>query len=274
MFDKKLHKMENYNTTTEQEINWSKIEKSHRRGKIIGGIFVVTAGVLYLLKELGSTIPDWIFTWQMFLIALGVFIGFKHSFRRPSWFILIAIGSLFLVSKLYPTLIISAMLWPIAIIAIGLFMIFKPRRKYGHFYKKFYEKKMRNRAFNGGYSCYDDFTSSSEDKIETTTFMGGVKKNIISKNFKGGEVTNVFGGTELNLSQADFEGAITLEMTNVFGGTKLILPANWEINSELVSVMGNVEDKRPIPPTTNVDMRKVLNLRGTTFMGGIEIKSY
>ena len=63
-------------------------------------------------------------------------------------------------------------------------------------------------------------------------------------------------------------------MTNVFGGTKLILPAHWEINSELVSVMGNVEDKRPIPPTTNVDMRKVLNLRGTTFMGGIEIKSY
>jgi predicted membrane protein len=105
--------------------------------------------------------------------------------------------------------------------------------------------------------------------------MGSVKKNILSKNFKGGEITNVFGGSEVNLSQADIEKTATLELVNVFGGTRLIIPANWEVHSELVSVFGNIEDKRNIQP--NLKLRKctkVLVLKGNTFMGGIEIKSY
>jgi hypothetical protein len=65
-----------------------------------------------------------------------------------------------------------------------------------------------------------------------------------------------------------------MELTNVFGGTKLIIPAHWEINSELVSVFGSIEDKRPIQPNTTIGDKKVLILRGTTFMGGIDIKSY
>jgi predicted membrane protein len=128
--------------------------------------------------------------------------------------------------------------------------------------------------FEGGYNCDTPEQTSNEDRIESTTFMAGVKKNIISKKFKGGEITNVLGGAELNLSQADFEGTITLEITNVLGGTKLVIPANWEIQSEVVSVMGSIEDKRPIITNVNVEKNKVLVLRGTVFMGGIDITSY
>jgi hypothetical protein len=104
--------------------------------------------------------------------------------------------------------------------------------------------------------------------------MAGVKKNIISKNFKQGDVTVVFAGTELNFTQADFEEKAYLEVTAVFGGVQLILPAHWEIKSELVCVMGNVEDKRAIQPSTINESKKILILRGTVFMGGVEIKSY
>jgi hypothetical protein len=58
------------------------------------------------------------------------------------------------------------------------------------------------------------------------------------------------------------------------GGTKLVIPANWEIQSEVVSVMGSIEDKRPIITNVNVEKNKVLVLRGTVFMGGIDITSY
>jgi len=71
---------------------------------------------------------------------------------------------------------------------------------------------------------------------------------VLSKKFKGADITNVFGGAEINLSQADMESTATMELTNVFGGTKLIIPAHWEINSELVSVFGSIEDKRSIQP--------------------------
>ena len=81
---------------------------------------------------------------------------------------------------------------------------------------------------------------------------------MLSKKFKGADITNVFGGAEINLSQADMESTATMDLTNVFGGTKLIIPAHWEINSELVSVFGSIEDKRPIQPNTATGDKKVL----------------
>lgn len=139
-------------------------------------------------------------------------------------------------------------------------------------------RKNRFRRWEGkhqaGFSCHREGESIHEDVIDSTSFMGGVKKNILSKNFKGGEITNVFGGAEINLSQADFEQSVTLEMTNIFGGTRLIVPANWEISSELVSVVGSIEDKRPTQSNVSSDVKKVLILKGTTVFGGIDIKSY
>ena len=117
--------------------------------------------------------------------------------------------------------------------------------------------------------------TSTDDMIDGVAFMAGIKKKIISKNFKGGDMTVIFGGVELDFSQADFTDKATLDVTQIFGGTKIIIPANWEIKSELVSVFGSIEDKRMIQPTTlGSEPNKTLILKGTTFFGGIEIKSF
>lgn len=264
-------------------------EKEHKRGKIIGGILVVIAGSLLLARELGAEIPYWIFTWKTFLIGLGVLVGIKHRFRNMSWLILILVGSAFLVSDLYPELAIKHLLWPVLVIVVGLFIIFKPRRihhsrRHRHrdrHWKRWQEREELKKNFKEEYrkSYVDDYFSetSSDDVIDGVTVMGGIKKKIISKNFKGGDITVIFGGVELNFSQADINvnEKATLEVTQVFGGTKIIVPANWEIKSELVSVFGSIEDKRMIQPTTlGSETSKVLVLRGTTFFGGIEIKSF
>ena len=76
-----------------------------------------------------------------------------------------------------------------------------------------------------------------------------------------------------NFMQADIQGRVELEVNQVFGGTKLIVPAHWEIKSEIAAVLGSVEDKRPLRGTTT-DEKKVLILRGTTVFGGIDINSY
>ncbi len=280
-------------TNQEEHMNFEDMcqqsEKSQRRGKVIGGILVVIAGSLYLSKELGADIPHWLFTWKTFLIALGIITGVKHNFRNAWWFFLIAIGGIFLLGDFYPQMNIQALLWPILIILVGIIMIFKPKRKHrfrhwGKYYEKKYGKEYEEKYSNyykKKYGTQDDYnkcctkeSSSNDDYVDFTTFMGSVKKNILSKNFKGGEITNVFGGSEVNLSQADIEKTATLELVNVFGGTRLIIPANWEVHSELVSVFGNIEDKRNIQPNLNSENVKILVLKGNTFMGGIEIKSY
>ncbi len=247
-------------------------EQSQRRGKVVGGILVVAAGSLFLAKELGADIPHWLFSWKTFLIALGIITGVKHNFRNAWWFFLVAIGGIFLLGDFYPMMNIKPFIWPVLIILFGLMMIFKPRRKFNH--RRWAFAHHRYNRYGQQDNCCVKEDSVSEDYVESTSFMGGVKKNVLSKKFKGADITNVFGGAEINLSQADMESTATMELTNVFGGTKLIIPAHWEINSELVSVFGSIEDKRPMQPNTVTVDKKVLILRGTTFFGGIDIKSY
>lgn len=264
--------METENKTN--EVFWQEMEKNHRRGKILGGLLIVIIGALFLGRELGMNIPEWIFTWKMLLIAIGTMMIVKSGFRSGKGIFLILIGGAFLASDMYPAILIKPLLWPILIILFGLFIIFKPRRKQHYLFRKRMYHKYHRHHHHGDWHCDNPGQNVDDDKIESTTFMGAVKKNILSKNFKGGEITNVLGGAEINLSQADFEGTATLEITNVLGGTKMIIPANWGIQSELVSVMGSIEDKRPLQPNLNVEKSKILILRGTVFMGGIDIKSY
>lgn len=80
------------------------------------------------------------------------------------------------------------------------------------------------------------------------------------------------GGTELDLTQADFTGVIRLDVTQVMGGTKIIVPAHWEVRSEVTALFAGFEDKRQQPAVTNPD--KVLILEGTSFFGGIELRNY
>lgn len=262
--------MENQNIKPTEE-RWAEWEKSHRKGKIFGGLLIVAVGVVFLARELGAEIPHWVVSWKTFLIAIGLLIGIKHNFKTLGWFFPILVGSAFLIGDFFPELHIKHMLWPIILILFGLFVMFKPRRKFrGHYWQRVENR----RHFQKRYHCFGADINTSEDYIDSTSFMGGVKKNIVSKDFKGGDITNVFGGAELNLSQADFNGTATLEITQVFGGTKLIIPSHWEIKSELTTVMGSIEDKRQIQPNMVTDNNKILILRGTTFFGGIDIKSF
>ena len=263
--------MENQNINQQNDDMWRQFEKSHARGKIFGGLLVVLAGSLFLAKELGTDIPHWVLSWKTFLIAFGLVVAVKNNFRQTGWILPILVGGAFLIGDIYPTIAIKPLIWPIVIILFGLYLIFKPRRnKYRH-----WEKWQRYHQEGGHrFSCVREGESIHEDTLGSTSILGGVKKNVLSKNFKGGEVVNVFGGAEINLSQADFEGTANLELVNVFGGTKLIVPANWEISSsELTSVLGSIEDKRPVQPKTDFN-KKVLVLTGTTVFGGIDIKSY
>jgi predicted membrane protein len=268
------------NTDQKNESNnngWKKYEEAHKRGKVFGGVLVVIIGSLFLARALGADFPRWLFSWKTLLIGIGLAIGFKHNFRTIGWIFPVIIGTVFLFIDWVPELNIRHYVWPIVIILGGLFMIFKPsnwnRQKHWNRYQRRYGKA-GSYNYNASFSSDNTSFTSSEDTIESSTFMAGIKKNIITKNFKGGNISNAFGGTEINLSQADIQDKAVLKISQIFGGTTLIIPANWEIHSELESIFGSIEDQRPIYNNSMVEPRKVLVLKGSTFMGGIEIKSY
>lgn len=252
-------------------------EKSHRRGKVAGGFMIVVIGALFLGKEMGADLPTWLFSWKTLLIGFGL-VGFiKHGFRRWGWMVPILIGSALIIGDQYPDMNIRPILWPVLLILIGLIVMFKPRRNFEHHRRKFHRHMAgRYGQYRREYACNDGGTAqkSSEDFIESTAVMGGIQKTILSKTLKGGDITSVLGGTELNLTQADFEGQIKFDLTQIMGATKLIVPAHWQIQSNIVTIMGGVEDKRILDPNTSSDNNKILVLDGTIVMGGVEITTF
>jgi hypothetical protein len=183
-------------------------------------------------------------------------------------------GTLFLINDIDPTLNLRHYVWPLVIIAVGLMIIFRPINKIRESKRHKWDDLPVSK--NSGISPTSDGpVMGGDDYLDSVTIFGGVKKNIFSKNFRGGEVVTVFGGTEINLTQADSPQRIELEITQIFGGAKLIVPPHWKIQSEdIVSIFGAVEDKRPMLAEGNYDHSKILVLKGTNIFGGIDIKSY
>ncbi|MBK0404129.1 hypothetical protein I5M27_14130 [Adhaeribacter sp. BT258] len=263
-----------------------------RSGKVMAGLVLLAVGAILLLKNIGYFFPDWLFSWPMLLIVLGLFIGFKHNFRNPGGVILIILGSLFLAKKFFYMNIMWEYVWPVIIMLFGVWMIFGKSRG-RHFHpREDLEKNAENAASNStnyetnhgtNYGTpekpyespnpYETVTATDEDYLDTTSVFGGTKKLILSKNFKGGEVVTVMGGAELNFSQADIQGRAILDVTQIMGGTKIIVPPHWDVKSEMAAILGGIDDKRMIQPA-GVDPNKVLIIKGTSILGGIDIRSY
>jgi predicted membrane protein len=237
-------------------------------GRVWTGIFILIIGVAALLRTFYQPFPNWLFTWQMLLIALGLFIGIRHNFRGGAWFILILIGGIFLLDDFFPDLVDARFIWPVALIALGLFIIFNPRRRNWQGSEQGKEGDEK-----GAFIHFDDKAGAEEDMLDSTSIFGGVKKNVLSKDFKGGDIVNIMGGSEINLSQADINGRAILEVTQIFGGTKIIVPPHWDVKPEMAAIFGGIEDKRKMAQVS-IDHTKVLILKGTSVFGGIEVKSF
>lgn len=238
------------------------------------GLFLLIAGGLWLARVTGTIdFPRWFFTWPMILIGIGFLSGIRHGFRGIGWLFPIIIGGVFLADQLSPDLRLKPYIWPMALILFGLLFILRPKKNHWRFDDSG-DQEIKPIAESDEPQIKTEWQQAMNDGhevIDATAIFGGVKKNVLSKAFKGGDVTTFMGGAEINLTQADFNGRVMIDCFNMFGGTKLIVPADWEVQSGVVTIFGGIEDKRQ---PTQVNPGKVLYLDGTCIFGGIEIKSF
>lgn len=228
------------------------------------GFVLILAGGVLLINKLGVPLPYWLFTWPMILILVGLVSGLKHGFSNSSWLIILGIGCIFLADEIVENMNLRNYFWPIALMGFGLVFMLRPKNRLR------YERWGLNDETTDN---TEQGSVNTEEVLNCSSIFGGVKKTITSKNFNGGYINCFMGGTEVNLSQADINKPVTIEIMQAFGGTKLIVPPHWEIRSEAVAIFGGFDDKRPVQPG-RFDPTKILVLKGTTLFGGIEIKSY
>jgi predicted membrane protein len=266
-------------------------QRMNRSPRIWSGLFLLGAGFLLLAYKMGAPIPAWIFTWPVLLIVIGLFTGVKSRFHNPGSFIMILVGAIFLADQSIPGIDFHNYIVPAILIGIGLVFLLRPRGSSCSRHQRWDRRNARmnermNRRFG---SAPENFTTSANDTndfatnnagyndnaeyIDVVSVFGGIKKNIQSKNFKGGEVVSFMGGSEINFMQADIQHPVELEVNNVFGGTKLIIPSNWDVKSEISAVFGGVDDKRSFNNSLP-DSNKIIRLKGSCVFGGIEVTNY
>jgi predicted membrane protein len=255
-----------------------KWNKSSSSSRICSGLVILVIGLVFLLRNFGLYIPGWIFTWPMLLIAIGLLIGFKRDFKGVGWLVMVLIGGSFLVGDIWGQEV-SKYYFGGALIVAGLYMILGPKsvdckgKGFSKRWERKFEKKADWKAAEKESYAASYANADKNDILESVSVFGGSHQHIHSKNFKGGEAIAVFGGCDVNLTQADFEGTIELDVVALFGGVKIIVPPSWEVKSEVVAIFGGLDDKRSLGPVST-EPRKILKIQGVTIFGGVEIRNF
>lgn len=218
--------------------------KSNRRA--ILGVFLVVIGSLLLLDNLNilPDLPRQLFSFPVLLIAIGLFNLFTGN--RGAAIILLVLGAFFYIEKFTYLQIDIHTWWPAILVIIGLAFILR--------------KRAENLSSN-------EITEKSFDDL---TLFGGSQKRVTSQEWRGGRITNIFGGSDIDLREASPVDGATIEIFNLFGGCKIIVPPHWNVSIETTAILGGFEDKRePAKGTSDY----TIHIKGFIILGGGELKS-
>lgn len=225
--------------------------------RAIIGVVLVLVGLFLVMRNTG-VFPDFIdniiFSWPMLLVTIGLVITIGSSGSKTSGVIVMAVGAFFLIPQIFRETFNVNMFWPSVFIIIGVIFIFSKRK---------------------GWNSISTSPQVGDDYIDYVHVFSGGERQIVSDNFRGGKVTAVFGGSEIDLTKAKLApGVSEIELACVFGGTTIIVPDEWNIKIEVVPVLGGFGDSRKLNPGRTVDTTRQLIIKGAVVFGGGEIKSY
>jgi predicted membrane protein len=113
-------------------------------------------------------------------------------------------------------------------------------------------------------------TLDDQTTVSGMAVVGGVKTSSQSQSFKGGELTAIMGGCEVDLRQAAINGEAVIDVFAMWGGIEIKVPEQWNVSVRVTPLLGGVENKtRPLSGAT----AHTLVLRGMVVMGGVEVRN-
>lgn len=225
--------------------------------QMIIGLFVIGIGMLFLLDNLGWLDLDLrIHIVPTVLIGVGILKVLQT--RTQSGVIvggaLILAGSLIMLKSLGFLYIDWRTLWPLLLIGAGVAVVVKATTQ-------------RKTQEQDGVSLDKD----GEDVLNITAIMGAHKNRVLSQDFRGGEITAIMGGSDLDLRQASINGDAVLNLFAFCGGITIKVPVDWIVVLEGTPIMGGFEEKTVPPAASSVPKRLIL--RGYVIMGGVEVRN-
>ena len=229
-------------------------------GRGLAGLVLVILGVAALLAQftslhVGGLIADW---WPLLVILIGaVQLVTRSAPLFASIFLLVA-G---MVLQLWTLGIIHVSIWavlfPLLLVSIGVSLLVP--RALG---------RDRTRSEDG-------------DELHDFAMFSGYESRVESTSFRGGRVTALFGGMQIDLRAATMapEGA-ELEATTAFGGVNLRVPESWRVEITGLPLFGGWSNKTSLakPKDAAADApapvgTPVLKIKAFVAFGGLEVRN-
>jgi predicted membrane protein len=211
--------------------------------KKIGGIVLLFIGGSFLLDRFAIFSNSGFIGkyWPLAIIFLGMYLHNEKDMSEKNSLVVIGLGILLLLRNLGVFSFISfGLIWAVALIAGGIYL----------------------------FTSQNDGAENNGD-LKIFCLFSGVDNKNLSKNFNGGNIFVMFGGADLDLSQAEMsqEEQVTVDVFCMFGGVEITVPEQWNAENHVFPIFGGVENK-----IQNKDEnKKQLRLSGFTAFGGVEL---
>lgn len=242
-----------YDKSSEQPDKFQGFKRHHGSdSRIFVGILLVVIGIVLIAENLN--LLSWemshvLISWPMLFVALGLFNLARKAYTPG--YVLIAIGLFFLTPRILDVPEhFYRNFWPAILIIIGVVFLLQWNRTPRNFMQT---------------------DTTKNDSIDETAIFGGRNISIVNDNFTGGKITSIFGGSKINLLYSKPAPYCVIDVANIFGGTKLIVPEDWNIKVEVVSIFGGFEDRRSASVISRSDPSKIVVIKGSCIFGGGEV---
>jgi predicted membrane protein len=234
------------------------LEKNQSNGRIFLGGILIAAGALFLLRNfdfINFDIGRILFSFPSILIFVGI-LSFLNSSKKWFGIALIAVGSALHLSHYY-NVDFGDFILPIILIGLGFMILVKHNRNTSSYVKS--EMAPAEEVW--------------DSKLDVVSIFGGSSKFVNSEAFQGGNITSIFGGSEINLSSCKLaEGENIIDVIAVFGGTSIYIPKEWNVIVDVFPLFGGFGTKGKRDPMLVIEKDRVLRIKGIVIFGGGEIK--
>lgn len=215
--------------------------------KLFIGGFLILLGVGFLADQFfginfGSIIGA---AWPVLIMLSGLYIMLRARSQMLFGLIIFIVGGALLIDQLFDLPFSIWNLWPLIFVVIGLRIIF------GDIFKI-------------------NTSVVKEDKFDSTAVFWGDSRKIKSNNLKFGKVTALFGGSDIDLSEAEIskDGA-DIDCVAIFGGVTIKVSKDINVDSEGIGLFGGFDDKTG----KSDDSKAIIRIKGFALFGGVEVKN-
>lgn len=216
--------------------------------QVLFGSLVVVLGALLLLDTTGVFPTSTLLLYApSLLVVVGVWALFQSRFQNivgPVVFITIGAASQAIVLD-FATVDEVIVFWPLLVIAFGLSVVL---------------------------GTYRAKTVATEDAyMSIFAAFGTVERIVTSNTFEGANLTAIFGSVEVDLRDVDItDRPARINAVALFGAAEVTVPRDWNVQMEVLPVLGAAEDSRRRHDSTSDEVDLVVG--GFTAFGAIEVR--